>query len=127
MAQYTGNTGSVKINDVDYEVLSWTLEESINAIETTPISKPGKTAVTRMSNGLRDSTGSLTFDVTDTKRPIRTTIGAPVAFEFEDEHEKYSGNLLVTSSSTPRQVGEKVTCSVDIAVDGEVDIEPVSS
>lgn len=120
---YTGNDGKCTVESIVYPVTSWELNESIVALDTTHMDDASPPeARDFISDGLRNATGSFVFDVTDAKRPPRPTIGDPVTFELKDKHDTYDGECLITSVGTPREVGEKVTCTVEIQVCGEVNI-----
>jgi hypothetical protein len=125
---YTGNTGKVEIDTVEYPVTSWSFDEGINPIDVTHISDPAEEARRFISDGLRNATGSGVFDVTDTIAPPRATIGDPVDFELQDEHYTYApadhagdaDGIFITNVSTPRAIGEKVVCSFDFQISGPV-------
>ncbi len=120
MAKYTGNKGKCEVGGVTYKTTSWSLDDSIEVIDTTEQDTTAPVARSYISNGLIDTDGSITFDVTNAVAPALPTTGAAVAFELQDSHYKYTGNCLIVSSSTPREVGAKVVNSFTIKVTGGV-------
>jgi|SRR5690554_4137011 len=119
---YTGNQGKVEINSVTYEVTNWSLTEGVGVIDTTKQGSTAPEARSFISDGLRNTTGSIEFDCLSDKQPPRATVGAAVAFELQDEHQKYTGNCLITNVSKSVPVGDKVTATVDIQVSGDVTV-----
>lgn len=122
MAIYRGNSGNVKIGGVTYCTKNWELSEQVGILQTTCQSTSAKTSRTYISDGLRNASGSFTFDMSDTITPIRPTISGTVSFQLTDEHNKYSGNCIITSVSTPVSIGELIIVSVNFQVTGDVSI-----
>jgi len=118
---YTGNQGFVKIGNDELDVISYEFADSINAIETTPISKPGKTAVTRMSSKLRDISGSVSLDLSDTQRRLDISENQVFDFEFEDRYALYYGKLVVANVGGTVSVGEKTGITIDFTSTAHVE------
>ena len=122
MATYKGIDGSVKLithggspSTAVSELKSWSVEETVDTVETTTMGDTSKTFDTT----LKGWTGTLEMNYDPTNAvQIDLLVGEKIAVEFYPEtataSTKFEGNALVTSHSRSGSMADMVGSSVSI-------------
>lgn len=128
MPFYTGRTASLKLNDQAIaKVRDWTLDTSVNLLETTAL---GDTATT-YTTGMFSATGSAslsyyngaTTDATDMLEKIAKigpiTDSDKVALTFQvGTGQSFTANAFINSASISSSTDEVTTVSFNFTIDG---------
>jgi len=134
MATHTGSEGTVKTgtvgsDDAIAEIRSFTIEETVDTIETTSMGDSSRT----YSVGLKTFTGTIEchFDETDTTGQGAFTSGAEVTVTFypegADSGDTYlSGTAIITGVSVNSSFDGLVERSFTLQGDGALTISTVA-